>query len=402
MRCTTRQIPIHVTMCIDLSAFEFSLESEPQNFCINTMHKMLGISFFELFPVLKVTFMPTQDPQVYTSLSSASVPEHLIRHATLRQFQVFEAIYRLGSFTRAAEELFLTQPTVSMQVKKLTDAIGMPLFEHVGRNVEPTGAGNELYDACRSMFETLVNLEMKISDMKGLKCGRLRMGVISSAKYLAPEVLGEFSKDYPGIDLALKVTNREKVILRMHSNDDDLYIMGQAPDELEVETFRFAPNPLVVMAPRDHHLVGKKNIPLEEIAKEPFIIREPGSGIRDATLKAFDKKGLKPNVRMELGSNEGIKHSIAGGLGLSVLSLHTLSLEGADGPVVVLDVEGFPILRNWYIVYPKGKELSLIAQTFLEYAINYEPMILERMQDMWPKLKNVFAEKRQKKSKQKK
>lgn len=325
----------------------------------------------------------------------AAMPDYLIRHATLRQLQVFEAIFRLGSFTRAAEELFLTQPTVSMQIRKLTDAMDVPLFEHVGRNVEPTEAGRELYAACRSMFETLANLEMKIADLKGLKRGRLRMGVITTAKYLAPEMLGEFSQIYPGIDLALKVTNRDNIISRMHANEDDLYIMGQAPEgELEVESYPFAPNPLVVMAPRNHPLVGKKNISMEDIAKEPFIIREPGSGIRDATFKAFDAKGLRPNVRMELGSNEAIKHAIAGGLGLSVLSLHTLSLEGPDGPVAILDVEGFPILRNWYIVYPKGKELSLVAQTFLDFAVEYEPKVRDRMQRMWPKIKSLFNEKK--------
>lgn len=333
--------------------------------------------------------MPTKKDNGYTP--AGAMPDYLIRHATLRQLQVFEAIYRLGSFTRAAEELFLTQPTVSMQIRKLTDALGLPLFEHVGRNVEPTEAGAELYQACRSMFEILANLEMKIADLKGLKRGRLRMGVITTAKYLAPEMLGEFSHIYPGIDLALKVTNRDSIINRMHTNEDDLYIMGQAPEgEFEVETYRFAPNPLVIMAPRNHPLVGKKNVSLEEIAKEPFIIREPGSGIRDAMFKAFDAKGLRPNVRMELGSNEAIKHAIAGGLGLSILSLHTLSLEGGDGAVAILDVENFPILRNWYIVYPKGKELSLVAQTFLDFAVEYEPKIREHMQKVWPKLKVVL------------
>ncbi|MGD8999814.1 MAG: LysR substrate-binding domain-containing protein [Granulosicoccaceae bacterium] len=321
------------------------------------------------------------------------MPDYLIRHATLRQLQVFEAIVRLGSFTRAAEELFLTQPTVSMQIRKLTDAIGLPLFEHVGRNVEPTEAGRELYSACRSMFETLANLEMKVADLKGMKRGRLRMGVITTAKYLAPEILGEFSRLYPGIDLALKVTNRERIITRMHDNEDDLYIMGQAPEEeLDVEAYPFAPNPLVVMAPRDHPLVGKKNISLEEVAKEPFIIREPGSGIRDATLRIFEAKGLRPNVRMELGSNEAIKHAVVGGLGLSVLSLHTLTLEGVNGPVAILDVEGFPIMRQWYIVYPKGKELSLVARTFLDFVVNNEPKIREQMQTMWPALKQLLKE----------
>ena len=157
----------------------------------------------------------------------SAIPDHLIRYTTLRQLQVFEAIYRLGSFTRAAEELFLTQPTVSMQIRKLSDAIGVPLFEHVGRNVRPTEAGAEVYDACKSVFETLVNLEMKISDMKGLRRGRLNMCVITTAKYLAPEMLGEFSRDYPGINLSLKINNRDTVIERMHANEDDLYIMGQ-------------------------------------------------------------------------------------------------------------------------------------------------------------------------------
>jgi len=335
--------------------------------------------------------MPTHSDSSFTPPSA--MPEHLIRYATFRQFQVFEAIYRLGSFTRAAEELFLTQPTVSMQIKKLSVAIGMPLFEHIGRNVEPTEAGKVVYATCRGMFETLSNLEMKISDMKGLKRGRLRMGVITTAKYLAPDLLGEFSQLYPGIDLSLKVTNRESIIRRIRANEDDLYIMGQAPvGDFDYESIPFAPNPLVIMARRDHPLVGKKNISLEEIAKEPLIIREPGSGIRDAMFKSFQAVGVTPRVHMEIADNEAIKHAVAGGLGLSVLSLHTLSLEGIDGPVAILDVEGFPILRNWYIVYPKGKELSLVAQTFLDFVISSESKIRERMQKMWPKLESVFKE----------
>ena len=321
-----------------------------------------------------------------------AVPDYLIRHATLRQLQVFETIVRLGSFTRAAEELFLTQPTVSMQIKKLTDVIGLPLFEHVGRNVEPTEAGMELYDACRDMFQTLSNLEMKISDLKGIKRGRLRLGVVTTAKYFAPEVLGEFSALYPGIEVALKVTNRESIIERMRNNEDDLYIMGQAPEgDLEIKSHHIAPNPLVVMARHDHPLTKQKNIPLERIVEEPFILREPGSGIRDAALKAFDAQGLRPKVRMELGSNEAIKHGIVGGLGLSVLSLHTLTLEGASGPVAILDVQGFPILRQWYIVYPKGKELSIVAQAFLEFAEGIEEKVRKKMINVWPLLSDIIA-----------
>ncbi len=336
--------------------------------------------------------MPKKIDKDYTP--AAARPDHLIRHSTFRQLQIFETIFRLGSFTRAAEELFLTQPTVSMQIKKLTEAIGLPLFEHVGRNVEPTEAGAELYKACSQVFEILSNVEMKMSDLQGLKRGRLRIGVITTAKYLAPEMLGEFSRQYPGIDLALKVTNRDRILERMQANEDDLYIMGQAPDgEIEVESYPFAPNPLVVMAPRDHPLVGKKKISMERICEEPFIIREPGSGIRDTTFKKFDAHGCRPKIRMELGSNEAIKHTIVGGLGLSVLSIHTLTLEGANGPVAVLDVEGFPIMRHWFIVHPKGKELSLAAKAFLQFAIKCEPEIRSKMQTSWPSLKKYLQKK---------
>ncbi len=338
--------------------------------------------------------MPLPSEPGYTP--PAAMPDYLIRHATLRQLQVFEAIVRLGSFTRAAEELFLTQPTVSMQIKKLADAVGLPLFEHVGRNVKPTEAGLELYDSARKIFETLANLEMKVADLKGIRRGRLRLSVITTAKYLAPEVLGEFCKEYPGIEVALKVTNRERIIERINANEDDLYIMGQAPSgQSDTVVYPFAPNPLVILAPRNHPLVGKKKIPLARIAEEPIILREPGSGIRDATLKVFEQRGLNPTVRMELGSNEAIKHAIVGGLGLSVLSLHTLTLEGTDGPVAVLDVEGFPIMRQWFIVHPRGKELSLVAHEFLQFALAIEPRMRARIEGLLPELRKA---KRRKKS----
>lgn len=326
--------------------------------------------------------MPTDDYN-----QPIAMPDYLIRHATLRQLQVFEAIVRHGNFTRASEELFLSQPTVSMQVKKLADAMGLPLFEQAGRSVKPTQAALDLYEACRDIFETLANLEMKIAEIKGIKRGRLRLCVVTTAKYIAPELLGEFSQMHKGIEVSLKVTNRDRMIERMDVNEDDLYIMGQAPtSELRVESYAFAPNPLVVMAPRNHPLVGKKKISISRIADEPFILREPGSGIRDATLRMFSDAGLRPQIRMVLGSNEAIKHAIVGGLGLSVLSLHTLTLEGSDGPVAVLDVEGFPIQRQWFIVYPKGKDLSLVARAFIEYAIASEPKIRIHLEQEWPGL----------------
>ncbi|MEJ2321872.1 MAG: LysR substrate-binding domain-containing protein, partial [Gammaproteobacteria bacterium] len=184
---------------------------------------------------------------------------------------------------------------------------------------------------------------------------------------------------------------RERVIERIYANEDDLYIMGQTPmDQSDIVAYPFAPNPLVVMARHDHPLAREKDIPLSRIAEEPLILREPGSGIRDATQRLFEQHGLRPHVRMELGSNEAIKHAIVGGLGISVLSLHTLALEGANGPVCLLDVEGFPIMRQWYMVHLKGKELSLVARAFLEFALEFEPQMRARMLDQWPELADDF------------
>lgn len=290
--------------------------------------------------------------------------------------QLLEAIVRLGSFTRAADEMFLTQPTVSMQIKKLTDTVGMPLFLQVGRYLEPTDAGREVYATCRTILGALAELEVKLADLKGLRSGRFRLGVITTAKYFAPEILGAFCEKFPGIDVSLKVTNRTTIIDRMASNDDDLYIIGDPSDiGIEVEATYFAPNPLVMLARADHPLAGESRISLERIAEENFILRETGSGIRDSILRRFTARGLRPRVRMELGSNEAIKHAIIAGLGISALSLHTLTLDGGAGRMVMLDVEGFPIERTWYLVYPKGRELSTIAKTFLAFAVDRESEI---------------------------
>jgi DNA-binding transcriptional LysR family regulator len=305
--------------------------------------------------------------------SQTEVINRFVRHATLRQLQLLEAIVRLGSFTRAAEEMFLTQPTVSMQIKKLTDTVGMPLFLHVGRSVEPTDAGREVYAACRTILRTLSDLEIKLADLKGLKSGRFRLGVITTAKYFAPEILGGFCDQFPGIDVSLKVTNRTRIIERMAANDDDLYIFGEPANAgIDVEATYLAPNPLIILARNDHPLVGQSGITMERLAEERFILREPGSGIRDAVVRRFVEQGLRPNVRMELGSNEAIKHAIIAGLGISALSLHTLTLDGGAGRLAMLDVEGFPIERTWYLVHPKGRDLSTIAKTFLAYAVDRE------------------------------
>lgn len=325
------------------------------------------------------------------------LPDYLIRHTTFRQMQIFEAIVRLESFTRAAEELFLTQPTVSTQFKKLADAIGMPLIDQSGRKLKPTEAGEELYRAIRQIFDTMAELDMRIAGLKGVQRGRLRLGVITTAKYFAPEILGDFCRQYPEIDISLKVTNRDRIFERIQNNDDDLYILGQPPEkELHLKAYPFAPNPLVVMAGRDHPLCKESNITIERLAQEPFISREVGSGIRDTTMRLFAAHALTPKVRMELGSNEAIKHAVVAGLGVAVLSLHTLVLEGADGPVDVLDVEGFPIERKWYLAHTRDKELSPAAQIFLEFARASEPVISERMKHLYEQFAQRHKKRRSK------
>lgn len=300
-------------------------------------------------------------------MTRASLVGALARHATLRQLQVFEAVARLGSFTRAAEELFLAQPTVSMQIKKLVDTIGLPLIEQVGIRIQLTDTGREVYNACKECFHALSDLEMKIADMKGVKRGRLKLAVITSAKYLAPYLLGQFHRQHPAIDISLKVTNREQLLEWITNHEHDLFIIGEPPREINVEAYPLVPNPLVVMASHDHPLVHVPNIPLKRLLDEPFIMREPGSGTRAAVVRLFESNGLTPPVaKMEFANNEAIKQAISAGLGISVLSLHALALEGTSGPIALLDVKGFPIDRHWYMVYPKGKKLSVVARSFLD------------------------------------
>ena len=300
-----------------------------------------------------------------------------MRHSTLRQLEVFETITRLGSFTRAAEELCVTQPTVSMQIKKLTDAIGLPLFEQIGKKMYLTEAGRELHQACHGIFEHLTQFEMIAADMKGLKAGKLRLAVVTTAEYFAPRLLGMFCQQYPEIEVSLEVSNRKHILDRLANNMDDLYILDLPPENDEIIVQSFLQNPLVVLASVNHPLAKKKKITLKRIAEEPFIFRENGSGTRIETENFFAKKDLKLKTRMTLGSNEAIKQAILGGLGVSVLSRHTLTLDSHKDQLAILDVNGFPINCQWHYAYPSGKNLSVVAQTFLAYLQNAPQLIVD-------------------------
>ncbi|GBF82439.1 LysR family transcriptional regulator [Aphanothece sacrum] len=293
--------------------------------------------------------------------------------ATLHQLKVFEATARHGSFTRAAEELFITQPTVSSQIKQLTKSIGLPLFEQIGKRLYLTEAGQELLRTCQGIFEQLDNFEMKVADLKGTKQGQLKLGVITTAKYFIPRILGAFCQQYPGIDVSLTVTNHQQIQRRMMENEDDLYVVSNPPEELDLCTQPFLDNPLVVIALKNHPLAGKENIPITSLEGEPFIMREYGSGTRQAIQGLLGEHNVSVAVRLELGSNEAIKQAIAGGLGISILSQHTLISEGRDSELTVLDIQHFPIERRWYVASLGGKQLSVIAQAFLGYLLEESP-----------------------------
>ncbi len=293
------------------------------------------------------------------------------RHTTFRQLEIFEAIARLSSFTRASEELFLTQPTVSMQMKKLTEQIGVPLVEQVGKKIHLTPDGQQLALAARQIFDILNHYTMSVADRQGLKQGQLRLMAITTASYFAPRLLGEFSKLYPGIDVSLRVTNKEQVLASIADNLDDLYFVGQPPDDIDVVATPIMDNPIIVLAAPDHPLANKKKIPLGQIAREPWLMREKGSGTRNAIERLFSGHGLNIHPHLELGSNEAIKQAILAGLGISALSRHALTLNQPD-QFAVLDVESFPILRHWYAVYPAGRQLSVVARAFLDYLLGRE------------------------------
>jgi DNA-binding transcriptional LysR family regulator len=291
-------------------------------------------------------------------------------HLTLRQLQVFESTARHLSLSRAAEELHLSQPGVSMQLKKLAESVGHPLLDQTSKRVKLTEQGQELVATARAILGAVKNYELSLVARQGLTQGTLRLVAISTASYLIPRLLGEFAQLHPGIKISLRVTNREQVLESLASSLDDLYILGQPPEGLAVTAIPFMENPLVVLAAPDHPLAKMRYIPLSRVAEEPWLLREPGSGTRKAVERLFAENGYKLNPRMELGNNESIKQAVLTGLGISVLSRHTLALHD-PAQFAVLDVLGFPIIRQWYVVYPAGRQRSVVARTFLDFLLSH-------------------------------
>jgi len=290
-------------------------------------------------------------------------------HLTLQQLRLFESVSRLGSYTRAAEELFITQPAVSIQIKRLEAQVGLPLFEQVGKKTFPTAAGKTMYAASLDIINRVKDLKSSIEEQKGTVKGPLQMSVVTTAKYFLPNLLGSFLQQYPDVEPKLKFTNRARIIERLMNNDDDFVVMGQVPKDNNLEAYPFLNNILGVVAYNHHPLINKKNITLEELVKQRFLIREAGSGTRYVFDQLLQKHGLSIEPYMELGSSEALKQAVMAGLGIAVLSLHSVQLEREVNKLTILDVKGFPLKRRWYAVHLKGRKLSLVARTFLDYIL---------------------------------
>ena len=285
---------------------------------------------------------------------------------SLRQLQIFRAVAQELSYTRAAESLHLTQPAVFTQVRTLEEQLGQPLIERLGKRLYLTEAGEAVLDSAHQVLGEIARMQERLAELQGLTAGRLRLAVVSTAQYDAPARLGAFCRRHPGIEVALKVGNRGDLLARFQANQDDLYILGTPPEEVEAEHFAFAENPLVLIAPPDHRLARARDLAPGALAAEPFVMRETGSGTRIAAERFFAAQRLAPLVRLELGANAAIKEAVAAGLGIAVLSRATVTLDLELGRLVALDVQGFPLRRQWHIAWPRGKRLSTAARAFLD------------------------------------
>ncbi|OGI41558.1 MAG: transcriptional regulator [Candidatus Muproteobacteria bacterium RBG_16_62_13] len=306
-------------------------------------------------------------------------------HLTFRQLSVFEAVARHLNYTRAAEELHLSQPAVSMQIKQLEESLGLALSEQIGKRIHLTEAGTEVLTYARNITQQLNELEGVLNRLKGLSGGRLRISVATTANYFIPTLLGTFSRRYPEVAVSLDVTNRETLLRQLNENTVDLVIMGQPPPEADTEAVAFMDNPLVIVAPPDHPLAGKKKIPLKRLQEETFLVRESGSGTRIAMERFFSERGMKLKTGMEVGSNEAIKQSVQAGLGLGLLSRATIEQELELKRLVVLDVADFPIMRHWYLVHRRGKRLSAVAEAFKQFTLMEAKKLLHRKLDSYAK-----------------
>ncbi|WP_048439901.1 LysR family transcriptional regulator [Caenimonas sp. SL110] len=291
-------------------------------------------------------------------------------NATLRQLKVFEAVARNLSFSRAAEELHLTQPAVSIQVKKLQDHAGLPLFEQLGKKIHLTPAGAEMLHASRVIIQQFREVENTMTQFKGVSGGTLNVAVISAGDYFFPRLLVEFASRHTGVTLNFHVCNREELLEQLADNLTDLAVMVRPPLDQDTVNEPFAPHPYVIVAAPNHPLAGRKRIPVARLAREAFVVREKGSDTSNSMIEAFGDHMAELNIAMEIRSTETIKQAVMAGMGVSFLSAHTIRREVQDGSLAVLNVQGFPMMLNWYVVHRKSKRLPPVAQAFKTFLLN--------------------------------
>jgi DNA-binding transcriptional LysR family regulator len=302
-----------------------------------------------------------------------------MKNASMRQLKVFVAVARHASVSRAAEELHLTPPAVSMQLKDLEADIGLPLFDRVGRNVSLTMVGEHLVVYAQRVLATLREADTAVARLRGLASGTLVIGMVSTAKYFLPRLLARFREEHPGVDLRLSLGNRETLVRQLHGNEVDLAVMGRPPRELDTRAEPFAAHPHAVVAAAGHRLAYAEAIPPSALAGEGFIVREEGSGTRAAMEQFFREHALRPPVIMEMSSNETIKQAVIANMGLSFLSLHTLGLELELGLLAVVPVEGLPLVRRWHVVNMRGRALSPAAEAFRYFILERAEAFLAQL-----------------------
>jgi len=302
-----------------------------------------------------------------------------MKNATMRQLRMFIAVARQGGVTRAAEELHLTPPAISMQIRDLEAEVGLPLFDRSGRGLALTTVGEFVLVYAQRIVATLREAEVAVARLRGLAGGTLTIGMVSTAKYFLPRLLADFRAEHPGIEMRLTVGNREALVQQLQRNEVDLAVMGRPPRELETRAEPFAAHPHVVVAAAGHPLAGERSIAPERLAGEGFIVREQGSGTRAAMEQFFREHALKPPVIMEMASNETIKQAVVANMGLGFLSLHTLGLELELGLLRIVDVDGLPLLRRWHVVNTRERSLSPAAEAFRGFIVERGEAFLARL-----------------------
>ncbi len=307
-----------------------------------------------------------------------------MRGVTIRQLQIFAVAAAHLSFVRTSEQLHLTQAAVSLQIKQLEELVGLELFERRGRKVVLTEAGEHLTRYAQQILDALRDADAAISALKGLRGGRISVGVVSTAKYFAPALIARFQQRYPGVRVTLSVNNREIIVRELERNEIDFAIMGTPPQRFETKAVPFADHPLVVIAPPAHPLAHARRIPLDTLAVERFLVREQGSGTRSSMERFFAERRFVPKIDSVMNSNETIKQAVMAGMGLALISRHTIGLELQTGRLVELDVAGLPLMRRWYVVQRAGRFVTPATAAFVEFVVEAAPGLLAEMHPPLP------------------